>query len=28
MIYISSNKSAIETAKTLHIHINTLYQRL
>ncbi|MFE4707640.1 helix-turn-helix domain-containing protein [Peribacillus simplex] len=28
MIYISSNKSATETAKTLHIHINTLYQRL
>jgi len=27
-LYISSNKSAIETAKGLNIHINTLYQRL
>ncbi|MED3727554.1 helix-turn-helix domain-containing protein [Priestia filamentosa] len=26
--YIKNNKSAINTAKQLHIHINTLYQRL
>ncbi|MED4225572.1 helix-turn-helix domain-containing protein [Neobacillus cucumis] len=28
LLYISSNKSAIDTAKKMHIHINTLYQRL
>jgi sugar diacid utilization regulator len=28
MVYVTSNQSAIETAKKLHIHINTLYQRL
>ncbi|WP_248930620.1 helix-turn-helix domain-containing protein [Paenibacillus hamazuiensis] len=28
MVYISSNKSAVESAKKLHIHINSLYQRL
>lgn len=27
-VYISSSKSAIDTAKKLNIHINTLYQRL
>jgi sugar diacid utilization regulator len=26
--YVSLNKSAVQTAKALHIHINTLYQRL
>ncbi|MFD0828816.1 helix-turn-helix domain-containing protein [Neobacillus sp. M.A.Huq-85] len=28
LTYIQLNKSAIETAKKLHIHINTLYKRL
>ncbi|WNC17547.1 helix-turn-helix domain-containing protein [Brevibacillus brevis] len=28
LVYISSNRSAAATAKKLHIHINTLYQRL
>ncbi|OXM84565.1 helix-turn-helix domain-containing protein [Paenibacillus rigui] len=28
MLYISSNQSAVETAKKLHIHINSLYQRI
>ncbi|HWO97668.1 MAG TPA: helix-turn-helix domain-containing protein [Bacillus sp. (in: firmicutes)] len=28
LAYIKNNKSAIETAKQLHVHINTLYQRL
>ncbi|QRG68891.1 helix-turn-helix domain-containing protein [Brevibacillus choshinensis] len=28
MLYVTSNQSAMETAKKLHIHINTLYQRL
>lgn len=28
MLYISSNNSAIETARKLNIHINTFYQRL
>ncbi|MCM3586755.1 helix-turn-helix domain-containing protein [Mesobacillus maritimus] len=26
--YINNNRSATTTAETLHIHINTLYQRL
>ncbi|WP_078412718.1 helix-turn-helix domain-containing protein [Priestia abyssalis] len=28
LIYIKNNKSAAETAKQIHVHINTLYQRL
>jgi len=28
LLYISTNRSATQTAKKLHIHINTLYQRI
>jgi DNA-binding PucR family transcriptional regulator len=28
LVYTNSNRSAIQAAEKLHIHINTLYQRL